>query len=124
VLEHLVDPWDALRVARGWLSPNGVIIASIPNIRHLRELKKLLFSKQWEYESEGILDRDHLRFFTVASIPQMFSSCGYTVLQIQGINSGHVGWKFHLLNFLTAYAFDDTRYMQFVCIARLSERVV
>lgn len=118
VLEHLVDPWSVLRLARGWLALDGVVVASIPNIRHLRELKSLVLAKQWDYADEGILDSSHLRFFTIASIPKLFSSCGYQVLRIQGINAGRVGWKFRVLNVLTAYALDDTRYMQFACIAR------
>jgi SAM-dependent methyltransferase len=118
VLEHLVDPWTVLRVASTWLAADGVVVASIPNIRHLQELRALVLSRQWRYTDEGILDFTHLRFFTIRSIPEFFSSCGYDTLRIQGINSGHVGWKFHLLNVLTAYAFDDTRYMQFACIAR------
>jgi len=120
VLEHLLDPWAVLRHARDWLSPEGLLVASIPNIRHLRELKALVLSKQWDYSEEGILDASHLRFFTIASIPKLFSSCGYDLLRIRGINSGPVGWKFRLLNALTAKVFDDTLYMQFACIARPS----
>jgi 2-polyprenyl-3-methyl-5-hydroxy-6-metoxy-1,4-benzoquinol methylase len=33
VLEHMLDPESALRYARGLLTPEGVVVASIPNIR-------------------------------------------------------------------------------------------
>ena len=35
VLEHMVVPEQALRYAKTLLSPNGSIVASIPNIRYL-----------------------------------------------------------------------------------------
>src|SRR5262245_828670 len=49
VLEHLVDPWSVLRAARAWLTPNGCVVASIPNMRHLQELMGLVFAKNWDY---------------------------------------------------------------------------
>ena len=38
VLEHLVDPWETLRRLTTLLSPNGVLVASIPNVRYYRVL--------------------------------------------------------------------------------------
>ena len=35
VLEHLVDPWSALRHASSLLRPGDVVVASIPNVRHV-----------------------------------------------------------------------------------------
>lgn len=34
VLEHMVDPLGALEAARGLLTPDGVVLASMPNVRH------------------------------------------------------------------------------------------
>lgn len=116
VLEHFVDPWGVLRSARMWLAPEGRVVASIPNVRHLTELKNLVIRKNWDYADDGILDSTHLRFFTVRSIPKLFASSGYELVRIQGIN-GDVGWKFKLFNLLTVHAIDDTRYVQFACVA-------
>ena len=86
VLEHLVDPWEALRATLSLLSPSGCIVASIPNVRYYKVLKQLLFKKDWPYADAGILDRTHLRFFTEKSILRLFDTCGYRVEVIEGIN--------------------------------------
>ena len=49
VLEHLVDPWEALRATRGVLTPDGKVVASIPNIRYWPVLRDLAFRGRWTY---------------------------------------------------------------------------
>lgn len=56
VLEQLRDPWALLRRLRLLLSPIGVLVASIPNLRHACVLAKIIFDR-FEYEPSGILDR-------------------------------------------------------------------
>ena len=82
VLEHLQDPWTRLREFRRLLAPSGVVIASIPNVRNLKVVGPLLFKGEWRYQSSGILDRTHLRFFTRRTILDMFAGAGYDVQQI------------------------------------------
>jgi tRNA A58 N-methylase Trm61 len=60
-----MDPWEVLKKHHAFLKKGGNIICSIPNIRHYRIIKKLLFKGRWEYTGDGIMDRDHLRFFTL-----------------------------------------------------------
>lgn len=83
VLEHMVDPWDALRKLHCWLSDDGVLIASLPNLRHITaELKTL--TDRWEYDPAGdILDKTHLRFFTLRTMLNMFAETGYRVETIR-----------------------------------------
>src|SRR5262245_34934770 len=47
VLEHLVDPWRVLREAVGVLAPDGVIVASVPNLQNVDVLRRLLRGR-WE----------------------------------------------------------------------------
>lgn len=54
------------------LAQGGVVICSIPNVKHYRTFFKLVFKKQWEYKDKGVLDKTHLRFFTEKSIKDMF----------------------------------------------------
>ncbi|MGA9380414.1 MAG: class I SAM-dependent methyltransferase, partial [Phormidium sp.] len=68
VLEHLVDPFTALIYAKYLLREGGLVVASIPNIRHFDTIWDLLVNKNWQYTDSGILDRTHLRFFTQRSI--------------------------------------------------------
>nr|NLI51563.1 class I SAM-dependent methyltransferase [Propionibacterium sp.] len=86
VLEHMVDPWDALALAHQWLSPSGTVLASIPNVQYGPHLQAVLAGR-WEYTDTGILDRTHLRFFTRASMLAMFAHAGYAVERCTGINS-------------------------------------
>lgn len=82
VLEHMQDPWAVLKRHTTWLKEGGQILACIPNVQHWTLIAKLL-QGNWEYEEEGLLDRTHLRFFTLDSIKQMFAQAGLQVYEIQ-----------------------------------------
>jgi SAM-dependent methyltransferase len=65
VLEHMVDPWSAVdRLVTRYLKPGGVLIVSLPNVRHYSVVLPLFFRGRWDYEDAGLIDRTHLRFFT------------------------------------------------------------
>jgi ubiquinone/menaquinone biosynthesis C-methylase UbiE len=118
VLEHLHDPWAVLRKAQLFLMSDGYIVASIPNVRYFDNIKQLLKHKEWRYEDEGILDRTHLRFFTMKSSKELFESCGYAVESITGITGRLFPWKFRMLNAIMKRTFDDMRYQRFACVAQ------
>ena len=80
VLEHTRDPWEVLRKLRRVLDPKGVLIVSLPNLRHFKPLYVLLMNR-FEYEASGILDRTHLRFFTLHTMRQMLRESGYEILR-------------------------------------------
>lgn len=86
ILEHLVDPWDALRRARDLLLPGGSVVASIPNMRYWPVFWRLVTKGEWRYVADGVLDRTHLRFFTAGSVREMFVGAGYTVGRLEPIN--------------------------------------
>ncbi len=117
VLEHMTDPYSLLKEIKSKLSPTGVIVCSIPNIRHISIIKKYLIKGQWKYEDFGIMDRTHFRFFTYKSIIEMFTDSGYDMLKIKGINASS-WWKSLPINILTLGFFWDTRYIQFACMAK------
>jgi glycosyltransferase involved in cell wall biosynthesis len=79
VLEHLADPWSILRRHVAWLRPDGLVLACIPNVQHWSVLLGLLRG-QWDYQDEGLLDRTHLRFFTLDSIQKLFAAAGLQVV--------------------------------------------
>jgi 2-polyprenyl-3-methyl-5-hydroxy-6-metoxy-1,4-benzoquinol methylase len=116
VLEHLLDPFSALRVLRTKLKTTGVLVCSLPNVRYWGVLKDLLLHKQWRYTEGYILDKSHVRFFTEKSIRQMIEDAGYNILQLQGIN-GIKSFKLKLLTILTLGNLSDARYFQFACVA-------
>jgi SAM-dependent methyltransferase len=81
VLEHLNDPWTRLKEFKALLSPTGVVIASIPNVRNLKVLLPPLVNGQWQYQGAGILDRTHLRFFTRRTVLELFEGAGDEIQQ-------------------------------------------
>jgi 2-polyprenyl-3-methyl-5-hydroxy-6-metoxy-1,4-benzoquinol methylase len=79
VLEHMVDPWAALRhVVDDLLEPGGRVIVSLPNVRHWRVIASLMLQGRWRYVDEGILDRTHLRFFTAVEARLLLAGAGLT----------------------------------------------
>ncbi len=78
VLEHLVEPWDAVRRAKNMLHPGGVVVVSVPNIAHASVLAGLLRGR-FDYQPYGILDRTHLRFFTRPTAIDLVESAGFQV---------------------------------------------
>jgi SAM-dependent methyltransferase len=81
VLEHMVDPWKALRTLRPFLSPEGALVASLPNLRNLPLLCELADRGRFRYDTHGVLDVTHLRFFTRAEMDAMFRDSGYRIRQ-------------------------------------------
>ncbi len=117
-LEHFVDPWSVLKRIKTNIVNKGTVVASIPNVRYWDNIKSLLLYKQWDYEEHGILDRTHVRFFTVKSIQKMFVECGYEPILIEGINGSQFSWKFRLVNSVLNHSLDDVQFRQFACVAR------
>jgi SAM-dependent methyltransferase len=89
ILEHLRDPWAALRRLVPLLSGRGRLIASLPNVRHWSVVRGLL-EGGWTYLPAGILDRDHLRFFTLRSGRALLESTGLAVLEVHAMRSGSI----------------------------------
>ncbi|MBR1421202.1 MAG: class I SAM-dependent methyltransferase [Selenomonadaceae bacterium] len=81
VIEHLVDPWTAIRNMRKMLKPGGHLLASIPNVANIDVVENLLRGF-WDYMDAGILDRTHLRFFTMDSIIKIIQSSNFQHLEI------------------------------------------
>jgi len=118
VLEHLFDPYQTLKNLTAKLTSEGVIIASIPNFRFFRNLIDILYKKDWEYKSSGILDFTHLRFFTQKSIIRMFEEAGYEIIKCQGITKSK-SLRPYIYNFLTLGAFGkDSFFLHFAVVAK------
>jgi 2-polyprenyl-3-methyl-5-hydroxy-6-metoxy-1,4-benzoquinol methylase len=117
ILEHLVDPYSLLLNIRKKLTQNGIVVASIPNIRYYRVLVRLVVHGEWDYKVKGVLDETHLRFFTKKSILKMFDTLGYTVLTIEGIHPTH-SRTYRIINALLLNRLSDAGYRQFAVVAK------
>ena len=86
VLEHMANPWDALKLAHLALKDDGVVIASLPNIRHKSILKDLIFKDEFTYTAAGILDKTHLRFFTKKTMIQLFEGADFNIEKMSPVH--------------------------------------
>jgi 2-polyprenyl-3-methyl-5-hydroxy-6-metoxy-1,4-benzoquinol methylase len=118
VLEHFTNPAQLLLQLKPVLKEKGFIVASIPNVRYIKNIKEFLIDKDWEYKDYGILDDTHYRFFTKKSIIRFFESIGFEILKIEGINPTKRVFLFALLNIFSLGLFSDSKYLQFACVVR------
>lgn len=117
VLEHLIDPTEALQHCKKLLNEGGHIIASIPNMRWYPVILGLLRYKDFKYELSGVMDKTHLRFFTAKSMRRLFEDAGYIIVKMEGINKDNNFKFFNLINFLLFNTQWDMKFQQFAIVA-------
>lgn len=81
VLEHLSDPEKVLRKLTNRLAGGGALVAAVPNIAFLTSRLKIVLGI-FDYQSSGIMDQNHLRFFTVRTLKDLVRRAGYRVVEI------------------------------------------
>ena len=82
VLEHLRDPWTVLLAAGQVLSPGGVAVISVPNIRHLSALYSIAVRGSFPRRERGLFDKTHLRWFTFADAVALCRDAGLEVIRV------------------------------------------
>jgi len=131
VLEHLIEPLTVLKKHREYLNDDGYVIASIPNVRYYKLITRLVFGGTWDYMSKGILDKSHLRFFTLVNIRELFIKAGYDIVKIRRNIVASRGLKilnltlFGLLsNFLTYQYYIRVRKIENSCTPLVRKRKI
>ena len=76
VLATLRDPAPPLMRLAALLAPEGLLIATVPNIQYYGTVRMLLEGR-WDYTDEGILSRRHLRFFTAFEMVNLLRNSGF-----------------------------------------------
>ena len=66
-LAHMRDPFATLRRHAEQLHPDGIMLICVPNVEHWSFVERLLRGT-WDYEPAGLLDRGHLRWFSLESM--------------------------------------------------------
>ncbi len=117
VLEHLYNPWKVLAEMKAYLKKDGHILISIPNVRYYRVLCGLIFKGEFKYEEDGILDKDHIRFFTLKMLRRYAKDAGLKIVKIKRNFSGHFSFLFNLLC-LNLFADFFTRQYIILCSAK------
>ena len=91
VLEHLQRPERLLGAVKGLLAPGGVVLVALPNpLFYTIRLRVLL--GRCDYESGGILDDTHLRFYSFASAAVLLERSGFCVLEARA-DGGFPLWR-------------------------------
>jgi 2-polyprenyl-3-methyl-5-hydroxy-6-metoxy-1,4-benzoquinol methylase len=83
VLEHLRDPWTALRRAVALLEPGGTVVVSLPNVRFFETFWQLGVRGRWPRRAHGIFDRTHLRWFTLRDARELLEGAGLEVGEVR-----------------------------------------
>lgn len=96
VLEHLVDPWNALRRAVALLHPGGVAVVSLPNVRYALTFWTLLRRGTWPRDPEGLFDATHLRWFTLADARALLEGAGLEIDAVEPRYWFH-GWQLRVV---------------------------
>ncbi|MBU4312607.1 MAG: class I SAM-dependent methyltransferase [Candidatus Omnitrophica bacterium] len=117
VLEHFYDPTHVLIRYKKYLKDDGIVIASMPNVRYYKVLIRL-FCGTWDYVDSGILDVSHVRFFTLINIKEMFAAAGFGIESIKRNIVASRG--FRVLNLIFLSLMKDFLTYQYYIVAKKS----
>ncbi len=84
VLEHLRDPLASLRQAVRKMKPDGYVVTSVPNFAH-GDVRIAVLQGRFRYADTGLLDRTHLRFFTLESTRELLTQAGLVVVDTKRV---------------------------------------
>ncbi|MGB3412320.1 MAG: bifunctional glycosyltransferase/class I SAM-dependent methyltransferase [Microthrixaceae bacterium] len=80
VIEHVRRPDLLLEEIRGQLAEGGSLVLSVPNFGHWYPRIRVALGL-FSYDRRGILDSDHVRFFTRRSLERLIKDAGFLVVQ-------------------------------------------
>ena len=96
VLEHLKNPGRLMESLPELLSERGRILISIPNAVHASIALDVLDGK-FNYRSSGLLDRGHLRMFSLVNFIDMLEASGLSAVSVERITVEPWESEFHTL---------------------------
>lgn len=79
VLEHLADPWDALRSLRHGAKMGTELMVSVPNIQYGRAMITIARGDFPTSFAGGFWDHTHLHWFTARSLVRILEETGWRV---------------------------------------------
>ena len=105
-LEHMYNTDLILQKASKLLADkDSKILIALPNIQNFRVTIPLIFKGNWDYVDEGLLDRTHIRFFTLSSFKKVLKKNNFIIKDVKmelPLNS-----KTGLINFFTLGIFKN-----------------
>ncbi|MCL5070202.1 MAG: class I SAM-dependent methyltransferase [Actinobacteria bacterium] len=132
VAEHLKNPLKTVSSLKPLLKKGGVLIISTVNIANLYIRLRLLFGK-FDYQEKGILDKTHLKLFTLKTFRNLAIEPGFKVIREEftpiplpliddNFSQGKPLYIFHLLNYLFAYLLPTLFCFQFILYCQKNDQ--
>ncbi len=118
VLEHLFDPKETIKRLIPSLKKEGLIICSIPNIRHFKAFYKIFIRGTFKYEDSGLFDFTHIRFFCKKDMIKLLDFPN--ILKRISIRSSNkfVKSKASILDKVTFKIFSDFLTVQYIIVLK------
>jgi len=122
VLEHLYNPAAVINWCKNFLKPYGEIIISIPNMAH-KTIIQQLFLNDFNYTEYGLLDRTHIRFFTLNSFIDLLTNCNCEIVNLERINNEISEYEENLPDIINDYINiqNETNVFQYVFTVKHNE---
>lgn len=114
LIEHLKDPWAALKMWKTFLKKEGKLIITTSNIAHW-SMRLRLLKGDFAYTKYGLLDNTHLRFFTYSTFPQLVKEAGF---EIESFSFDAVGGGYPKLSLFLSLFFPSLFAYQMVIKAK------
>ncbi len=86
VIEHLMEPWIVVKEVGNRLKDGGLIYASIPNYFNATVMYNLFAHGSFAYDSYCIINKHHLRYFTLNDSMHLFRICGLKPVLIGAVD--------------------------------------
>jgi 2-polyprenyl-3-methyl-5-hydroxy-6-metoxy-1,4-benzoquinol methylase len=87
VLDHLVEPVEALRRLTTHLAPSGRVVASISNVAH-GAVRLQLLEGSFRYADGGLLDRGRLHLYDRQGVEELFAAAGLDIIAWLDVSRG------------------------------------
>lgn len=110
VLEHLHDPAGCIQRLRCILKKEGKLLISVPNLMHISVAEQLL-NGRFSYSDSGLLDKDHIHFFTYKEINDLLKLSSYEVMNLGWITLNINEKQKQLIDKLLSVNCDMKRFM-------------
>lgn len=87
VLEHLLYPQKVLKEMQSFLTDEGSVFISVPNMAHNSIIIQLL-NNHLMYQNTGLLDYSHVRFYTYSEVERLYKESGYGAVYLDATYVG------------------------------------
>lgn len=103
VLEHLLDPLEAITKLKSKLRIGGKLIVSVPNVGYAGLVEEIM-SGRFDYRDDGLLDKTHYRFFTKETAVEMLETGGFKIDNMEFVKAFIRDTEFNKLNDFSGFS--------------------